>query len=44
MRVASGIFLQMHLGMSMKCKKILLENSICKSILQDIIASEMRVS
>jgi hypothetical protein len=35
-------FLQMLLGLSMKCRKILLENSICKSILQGIIASEMR--
>ena len=42
MRVASSIFLQMLLGMSMKCRKILLENSISKSILQGIIASEMR--
>jgi hypothetical protein len=41
-RVASSIFLQMLLGMSMKCRKILLENSISKSILQGIIASEMR--
>ena len=42
MRVASSIFLQMLLGMSMKCRKILLENYISKFILQGIIASEMR--
>ena len=42
MRLASSIFLQMLLGMSMKCRKILLENYFGKSILQGIIASEMR--
>jgi hypothetical protein len=41
-RVASSIFLQMLRGISMKCRKILLENYISKSILQGIIASEMR--
>ena len=36
------LFLQILLGLSMKYRNILLENSICKSLQQGIIASEMR--
>ena len=40
-RVESCICLHMLLVMSNKYKKILLKNSICKSLLQGVIASEM---
>ena len=35
-------FFLVLLVMSNKCRNILLENSICKSLLQAVIASEMR--